>query len=251
MTQSMKKINWQEKISNAIAKVFSLVKAVIRFAWEVVMHCMSTITFFFTFLLKVVADPSTPCVVAIVFFIGVSAVAAAQWWGIGVWAGQLFGISNGLTGMGMGATGMLFGFGINIFQLSPQLWRLRKDVARAYGKLAVNPHFEGDEETIQSKNTHWFSYDHRGLKGARLVSYGLETSIVLGYCAIAQSLAFSAIIQAAVSLLLPEKSLQLLSNAVSLMGAVSEEVTKPADDEPKRQPQSSQQSEPQQKRQPQ
>lgn len=237
MTQSMKKINWQEKISNAIAKLFSLVKAVIRFAWEVVMHCMSTITFFFTFLLKVVADPSTPCVVAIVFFMGVSAVAAAQWWGIGLWIGQLFGVSSASGFLGMGATGMMFGFGINIFQLSPQLWRLRKDVAKAYGKLGVNPEFDNDEETIQSRNVHWFSYDHRGLKGARLVSYGLEASIVLAYCVIAQTLAFGAIFQAAISLLLPEKSLKLLSNAVSLMGKVSEEVTKPEEEEPRRQPQ--------------
>lgn len=236
MTQSAKKINWADKISGFISKIFSAVKSLIRFAWEVVMHCMSTITFFFTFLLKVIADPATPCTVAIVFFIGVSSVAAAQWWAIGVWLGQIFGVSSAIGGIGMGATGMLFGFGINIFQLSPQLWRLRRDVAKAYGKLGVDPSFHGEEdESIQSRNTHWFSYDHRGLKGARLVSYGLETSIVLGYCAIGQSLAFGAILSAAISLILPEKSLELLSSAVSLMGAVSEEVTKDGEsDEPQR-----------------
>lgn len=236
-----KKNDWQDKVSSFIGKFFSILKGIVRFAWEFVMRTMALITFFFSFLLKAIADPSTPCVVAIVFFMFVSAIAASQWWAIGVWAGKVFGVKSGMAGVSSGLVGSLFGFGINIYQLSPQLWKLRKDVAEVYGKLEVDPNFENDtEDTLDSRKANWLSYDHRNLKGARLVSYGLEASIVLGYCTIAQSLAFGAIIQATISLLLPEKSLELLANTVSLMGAVSENISSQSEDEstnePRRQP---------------
>ena len=234
-----RKINWADRVSKAIEKFFAILKDTIRLACEFITRTMGLVTVGFALLLKIIAEPSTPCVVAIIAFMGISTVAALQWWAIGVWWGKMFGFSA-LWGMGAGLAGSLVGFGINIFQLSPQLWRLRKDVTKSYLELGVNPSFAPTEpETIESKSTHWLSFDHKNLKRARLASYLSETAIVISYCAFAQSFSLYAIVQAGVSLFLPEQSLELLSSVVSLMGAVSEQVSEresDSDQQTRRQP---------------
>ena len=188
---------------------------------------MGLVAFFFSLLVKVLAAPSTPCIVAISFFIAVSIVAAFQWWGIGVWIGKAFGLGGTIGGFSAGLFGALLGLGINSYQLAPQLWKLRRDVAQAYADLGVDLEHDTSDPTLQDKRNHWYSYDHSTLKKGRLLSYVLETSLVIAYVGIAQRFNFVAILQAAISLLLPERALEMVASAVSLLGEVSQRVAGP------------------------
>lgn len=235
MTTKKVRSTWSHRISKFIARIFSFIKGCFQVLWEIIEHSLEAVTFFFGLLVRVIANPSTPCVVAIIFFMFVSAVAAAQWFAIGVWLGQAFGLSGTIGGISSGLMGMLLGLGLNVYQLSSELWKLRRDVAKAYADMRVDPEFDDSDPTLEDKNSHWESYDHGTLKRGRLLSYGLETALVIAYVGIAQKFQFVALLQAAVSLLLPEKSLEMVSSTVGLMGQVSERVTEPTDidEEPK------------------
>jgi hypothetical protein len=224
------KSTWSHRVSKVIARIFSIIKGIIKALWEVIEHCLETVTFFFGLLVRVVANPTTPCVVAILFFMFVSMIAAIQWFAIGVWIGKAFGLGGMIGGISSGSMGLLMGLGLNVYQLSSELWKLRRDVAKAYADMNVDPDFDASEPTLEEKNSHWESYDHGTLKRGRLLSYALESTLVIAYVGIAQNFQFVALLQAAVSLLLPEKALEMVSATVGLMGQVSERVTTQVDD---------------------
>ena len=224
------KPTWSHRVSKVIARIFSIIKGIIKALWEIIEHCLETVTFFFGLLVRVVANPTTPCVVAILFFMFVATIAAAQWYLIGVWLGKAFGLGGTIGGISSGLMGLLMGLGLNVYQLSSELWKLRRDVAKAYADMNVDPDFDASDPTLEEKNSHWESYDHGTLKRGRLLSYALETALVIAYVGIAQKFQFVALLQAAVSLLLPEKALEMVSATVGLMGQVSERVTTQVDE---------------------
>lgn len=221
------KLTWNTKASKLISRIFSVIKGIIKVLWEIVEHSLEVVTFFFGLLVRVLANPTTPCVVAILFFMGVSLVATLQWYALGVWISQAFGLGGTIGGISSGLMGLLLGLGLNVYQLSSELWKLRRDVAKAYADMRVDPDYDVGDPTLEDKNKHWESYDHGTLKRGRFLSYAVETALVIAYCGIAQNFQFVALLQAAVSLILPEKALSLVSATIGLMGQVSSRVTDP------------------------
>lgn len=207
-------------IDGLVKKVFKLFRMIIHLAWAIVENAMRLTLFFFNYLLKLLANPTTPCVVAIIAFGAVSTIAAFQWFQIGVWLGRMLHFKS-IYGIAAGVSGVILGTGINVYQLAPQLWKIRRDIAKAYGDLGIDTDFEADEETVKTRQQNWLSFDHSALKKTRLASYAIETALVLGYV-FASGLNFFAIIQAAVSLLLPERMLELVASTVSVLGGVSD-----------------------------
>lgn len=213
-------------IQGVVSKVFGFLRGIVRLIWLIAENSMMLITFTFSLLVKLLANPSATCVIAVIAFVAVSAIAAAQWAAIGIWLGNLFGIS-GLWNIGAGTCGVLLGLGINIFQLSPQLWKLRRDVSIAYVALNVDVESRESFANPEERLDNWLTLDHGTLKGARLISYAIETALVLSYAFLATGLNFYALIMAAISLLLPEKCLMLVSSTVSILGRVSDKMNDP------------------------
>lgn len=220
------KTSFMTKISKFVKKIFEFLRNCIHFLWELLDNALHLIVFAFSYLTKILASPSTPCVVAILAFGAVVSIAASQWFQIGVWLGTKLGFSSGVLGIGAGTAGVLLGMGINVYQMAPQLWKLRRDIAQAYASLKVDTEFQSESnESVAERNRNWLSFDHGELKRSRLISYGIETGLVLSYCFFT-GLNFMSIITAAVSLLLPEKCLTLVSSTVSLLGKVSDHISR-------------------------
>ncbi len=224
------KKNISNSLQNFVSKVFGFLRGVVKLIWIIAENSMRLVTFTFSLLVKLLANPTAPCLVAIIAFVAVCAVATAQWFAIGVWLGKMFGIS-GLWNIGTGACGVLLGLGINIYQLSPELWKIRSDISRAYLALGIDvenrERFDNPEERLEN----WLTLDHGMLKSTRLISYAIETALVLCYAFIGTGLDFYALIMAAISLLLPEKCLLLVSSTISVLGQVSDKMGNP-DEEP-------------------
>ncbi len=217
--------NVMTAITNVIKKIFKLMRYLIHLLWEIIENAMQLAVFLFGYLVKLFSSPTTPCIVAIFGFGIVCTVAAQQWYLIGVWLGSFFNLTS-VGGIGVGIAGVLLGLGINIYQLAPQLWRLRRDIAEAYQAMKVKTDLDDDEgeESVKTRMGDWVSYDHRRLKKARRVSYVIETALVIIYVFLGAGLNFFAIIQAAISLMLPEKCLELVSSTVSVLGGASEQI---------------------------
>lgn len=218
------------KVQSFVVKIFGFLKAAAKLLWLLTENAFQLTVYCFSLLVKLLASPTTPCLVAIACFGLVCSIAAAQWFQIGVWLGRMLGVSAG-WGLGAGTLGVLLGLGINIYQLAPQLWKLRRDIAEAYKALDINPeHQPESKESVPERLQNWLSFDHGTLKAIRLVTYALETGIVLSYCFFATGFQFFAILQAAISLLLPEKCLELVSATVAVLGGVSEKINTPESD---------------------
>ncbi len=215
------KRSFSHTMQKFITKVFSFFKEVLRLIWLICENTMRLITFAFSLLIQLLANPIAPCIVAIIAFVAVSAVATAQWASIGIWLGKMFGIS-GLWNIGSATFGVMLGVGINIYQLSPELWKIRKDISRAYLALGIDVENNEKFDNPEARLNNWLTIDHGMLKSARLVSYGVETALVLAYAFIGTGLNFYAIAMAAISLLLPEKCLLLVSSTISVLGKVSD-----------------------------
>ncbi|MHC5722632.1 MAG: hypothetical protein ACYTXY_00425 [Nostoc sp.] len=224
------KKNIAASIQKIVAKVFGFLREILKLIWLIVENSMRLITFAFSLIVKLLANPTAPCIVAIIAFVAVCAVAAAQWASIGIWLGKLFGIS-GLWDISTAICGVLLGLGINIYQLSPELWKIRRDISRAYVSLGIdvesNEKFDNPEEKLEN----WLTVDHGVLKSTRLISYAVETALVLSYAFIGTGLNFYALAMAAISLLLPEQCLHLVSSTISVLGQVSDKM---GDEEPEK-----------------
>jgi hypothetical protein len=225
-TQAPKKISWHRGVLKWLRKIAGVLRDIIHLIGEVVQHLFDLLTFTFSVAVKIGVNPVAPIICAIILFLIVVAIALNQWWQIGIWFSKIAGIpvSLGIT------TGLLFGIGINIFQLTPKLRKLSRGINRAYARLEIDPEYESETDDNPAKlEQNWFSENHRKSKVWSAISYCVETGLVVVYVFAAQKGAILAIIQACVSLILPEKTLDLASNTISLMGAVSRQV---AYDEP-------------------
>lgn len=214
------KKNILASITNVIHKVFDFFKGAIFLIAFIVKNFMSLTVFFMRFLFGVLSEPTLPTIVISIFFALTVLAAGYQWWGIGVWLSSIFGLTQ-VWGIAGGMLGLLFGFGINVFQLAPQLWKLDRSMAKAYDELDIDPEAQLDKPTLKEKLKNWLSFDHKTLKGMRLTSYSIETGVVLTYLAFVGQFQFWAICLAASSLLLPEKTLEALAATIDVTQAVS------------------------------
>lgn len=224
------KKNIAASIQKIVAKVFGFLREILKLIWLIAENSMRLITFAFSLIVKLLANPIAPCIVAIIGFVAVCAVATAQWAAIGVWLGKLFGIS-GLWNIGTATCGVLLGLGINIYQLSPELWKIRRDISRAYVSLGIDVESRERFDNPEEKLENWLTVDHGVLKSTRLISYAVETALVLGYAFIGTGLDFYALVMAGISLLLPEQCLHLVSSTISVLGQVSDKM---GDEEPEK-----------------
>lgn len=216
-----KKINWYSGVVKWVKKIAAVIRDVISLIGELIQHVLDLITFTFSVAVKIGVNPVAPIICAIILFLLVVAVTLNQWWQIGAWLAR---ITKTPVGLGI-FSGLLFGIGINIFQLTPKLRKLSRAINRAYVRLGVNPDYESeDTDNPAQLEQNWLSENHRKSKVWSAISYCAETALVVVFVFIAEKLAMLAIIQAIVSLILPEKTLDLASNTISLMGAVSRQV---------------------------
>ena len=221
-----KKISWYSGLLRWTKKIFAIIQDIISFLGELAQHALHLLTFTFSVAVKIGVNPVAPIVCSIILFLLVVAVTVDQWWKIGVWLARAFGAPTATGAI----AGLLFGIGINIFQLTPKLRKLSRGINRAYARLGINPDYESsDSDDPQQLERNWFNENHRKSKVWSAISYCVETGLVVVYVFAAQAGAVLAIFQALISLCLPEKTLDLVSNTISLMGAVSRQV---AYDEP-------------------
>jgi hypothetical protein len=216
-----KRITWHQGALKWLRKVAAIIRDIIHLAGEFLQHLMDLLTYTFSVAVKLGISPVAPIVCVIILFLIVSAITINQWWAIGAWAARFVKIP-----VPMGVTaGLLFGIGINIFQLTPKLRKLNRAINRAYARLNINPEYEaGEEDNPAVLESNWLSENHRKSKIWSAISYCVETALVIIYVFLAKKLALLALIQAFISLILPEKTLDLASNTISLMGTVSREV---------------------------
>lgn len=224
------KKNAKGGIIKAISAFFNILRIAIEIIFSVIKNAMALLVFLFRYLVELLAHPTMPSVVAITFFGIFVAIAAYQWWGIGIWIFSWFGLRE-VWGVAGGVFGLLVGFGINIYQLSPELWKMQPLIAKAYVDLNIDPDSELGKPTLTNKIQQWLTYDHGTLKGMRQVSYILETALVLSYTAFVGQFQFWSILIAAASLLAPEWTLKGVAATTGVTAAVSDRIHQMQSDE--------------------
>lgn len=214
------KANWNQKVTAAINKFFNIVKSVIDIIYKIIRQIMSTIVFFFQIVARLLTDPNTACLLASAWVILFLGIAGFQWWQIGIWFGRVLGVSD-VFGWGVATVGVFAGLALNIEQLSPEIWKIWKNLAKAFQKMKVNPQYETSKNDINDKLNNWESYDYQHAKKGRWISYAIETGIVLAYIAY-NSFTVTNIVIALISLICPEWSIKNLAAKTSVYSRATE-----------------------------
>jgi hypothetical protein len=149
-------------------------------------------------------------------------ITTAQWWSLGVWLGELFGLAK-IGSFSAGACGMFLGLALNSFQLSSEMWKISRQFAEFYSKKSVDTNLNTPQDmSVKARLQNWLSYDHKNLKGARNVSYILETGLMITFTLLG-NLNLYGLVLGAISLLAPEIALKFVSSTVSLLGGVNDD----------------------------
>lgn len=217
------------KILGFVQKFFNIVRICLEVLFNVIRNTMNLLVFFAHYIVETLASPTMPAVISIAVFFAVVVITGAEWWSIGIWLfslagiGQAYGIGGGLFGMGLG-------FGVNVFQLSPELWKLQPLLAKAYSDLNINPDAEKSDTTLKSKLGNWLTSDFGTLKNMRSISYLFETALIIVYTATVAKFGFMAIVQAAFSLLVPEWSIKGVAATTTVTRATADKINEYHDD---------------------
>ena len=214
------KEGWNQKVTAAVYKLFDVIRGILDILKKIIQQAMRTVVAFFMNMLQIITDPSSPCFTAIIILVLVGMVAAYQWAQIGLWFGRLMGMPR-ILGWGFATIGMLAGLGINIEQLSPQLWKININLAKAFQKMGLNPEHEGNPNDIGERIKNWHSFDFQLAKKGRIVSYALESGLVVSHLFLT-GLSLVSLVIAAISLVAPEFAVKNLAAKAHTLGMAND-----------------------------
>lgn len=215
-------INWKEKITTFIKKIFGFGKLLLHLLSEFIHNSFSLTTYAIKILVEVLATADAVVFVAAILFGGVMLAAGYQWGQIGVWVAKALGFGGAIAGIGAATAGILAGIGFNVYQLFPTLWRLKRKVAIAYAKNNIDPKATDLKDGVQERLQNWHTFSHRTLKRGRRLSYFVETCIQIIFWATVLSLSVNGMLMLIVTLVLPEVTIAILSAACDLSTAIHE-----------------------------
>ena len=225
--QKRAKKSWVQVATMIIKRIFKWFRQLLSVLYEVLQEVLNTTVHLFSIALKFISSPSTPCLLSISIFGIVMVVTTAQWWGVGLWLGKLFGLggSIGILSMSAGAAGMFLGLCLNIFQLSSEMWKISRQFAEYYAAKDIKVEMDSEDseadKNVKNRLNNWLSHDHSTLKRFRSTTYILETGLMISYTLLA-NMNFWGLVLGGVSLIAPELTIKLVSATISLLGGASE-----------------------------
>jgi hypothetical protein len=214
----------QGKILHAIAKIFDIIKALITITIEVIKSFFYFIVFLFSKGMEIISHPALPAVLAICAVVAVGALAVVPQWtmtGILIAKQLRFNQAVAIT------VALMVGFGLNIYQLSSELWKVSQNIAQAMFDLKINPSENLPEETLSNRLKNWLSYDFAKSKSARNLSYMIEfgavgLTLALTFASgVSPLLMAGSVVMAAASLFLPELVVKMAAGMTNSSRAVA------------------------------
>lgn len=211
--EKAQKRSWYHAVSRAITWTFRVLRKIVELIAELIEHVLALIAKIFEVAAFFFKSPYVHYIASILIFIGLILFALHQWFLIGDWFGKL------LHSRGVGSfIGLGIGVALNLFQLSPSLWKLDFRVAQAYSKSGINPHFEPQEEESPSQRVNnWSSHGHRSLKTRSIVCYIVEWTLYLIYWVVALKLSLLGLVFGFVALVLPQWALTFALQTQEIM----------------------------------
>lgn len=207
------KKGWYHAVSRAIAIAFRVLRHIVELIAELIEHFLALIAKIFEVAAQFFKSPYVHYIASILIFIGLILFALHQWFLIGDWFGKLL-RSRGVAGL----IGLGIGVALNLFQLSPSLWKLDFRVAQVYSKSGINPHFEPEEEESPSQRANnWSSHGHRSLKTRSIVCYIVEWTLYLIYWVVALKLSLLGLVSGFIALVLPQWALAFALQTQEIM----------------------------------
>lgn len=210
---------WDKRVISLVDKIGRVFRSVWDILYKITQQFIETINYLVPLVTKTVINPTATIFFCLALLVFVTLITGFQWWEIGVWAGRMIGMPN-LLGLGLGAVGIAVGLFLNIEELSPELHKIHENLARAYDKMGVKLDHTPEPENLKDRLSNWFSYDLALAKKGRLLSYAIESAIVLSF-AFMTGLTFQSIVVALISLTCPEFVVKYLASKTSLFGTAS------------------------------
>lgn len=223
--------NFWKFVQKAIHWVFEFITELTKNLFLLLDKLFSFVVYLFSQIVYLASSPEAPCVIAIAAYAAVCMIAAYQWYETGSMIGRLLKLTS-IQGVGVGVAGVLVGLGINIFQMAPELWKIRRDIAEVYKNKNIDPsHHAESSQSVGDRLGNWLSVDHGKMREARRVSYLVEFGVTGFYLVTSLAVSnFFSIVIAAISLTMPEMILKWAASTIAVLGTVSQEINKAPED---------------------
>lgn len=172
----------------------------------------------FSLAITLITDPMMPCVASIAFVVVSVVLTGVQWWEVGSAIAVKLGIDTtwiiSCITLGTGAL-------INYFQLAPNQWKIRKDVALGYKRHKIDTDYSpSNVDDVKEKVNNWGSVSHSGMKWWSRISYMVEGMMMLGGMFLRGFNTVNFLLGIG-ALFLPEISLKIASYVWGSLGAAS------------------------------
>jgi hypothetical protein len=243
-TKSAKPTNqWSKKILELVVKIGDIMRELAKIVGEIFVQGFKFIGTAFHEGLRIAMQGiyevsramSSNKLLPVASFVGftiASAVTWVQWQKVGVFLAGLMGISGFSASVIIGIS-VIAGFGLNIFQLGSEAYKLNRNLAKDYDKNNIDVNLQTQNpDTVKSRLNNWYSYQYKTLKRLRFLSYTIELGLV-GITTLFFDSSTVGLVIAVFALFLPEASLKLLASTSSL-AEISTTNDTPLSDRPSR-----------------
>ena len=224
------------KLANLVTKIFEIVAYILGILYIIARETIKLVVTAAVTIAKLFTNPFAHCFMWLLAFTVICLITLIQWSGVGTWFFGIFGVSQ-IFGFSTSLLGIVFGIGINYFQMSSKLWQIKRGFARYYAQNNVDVEVEEEDvKTPQDKLSNWASSNHKELKKGRALSHAVEIGLMVAYVFFGAGFGFAglrSLLLGVIALTLPEFTLGKFASAVDLlapMGA-SEARTYESDEE--------------------
>ena len=216
MSNKPTKEPWDKKVGEFIGKVGRFLRSVWDILYKVLRQAIDTINYLIILIIRLLLNPSSTVFFCLFLLAVVTIVTMNQWWQIGLWIGRIGGVVR-FWGWSVGLIGMGLGLFINVEELAPELHKISTPLAKAFKQMGVKTDFVPEPDNFDSLIADKPSYDMSLAKKGRIVSYFVETAIVITFI-FATGLTLQSIVLAVISLVCPEMIVKYTSSKTELFG---------------------------------
>ena len=215
-TKNKVKKSWVVTVVNIITKIFKIISDFLVIIYNLLVQSIKAFNFLASLIIKAVVANHTHIAVRIFVFGVVVLVTGYQWLQVGRWLFGIFGITA-LVGIPAAILGLTFGVCINVYQMTPLLWRISRAAAVVYSKNNINVDIDQSEiKTPQERLNNWASAVHKDTQSARTMSQWVEVGIIISHTLMTFS-GLEGLALGVVALVLPERTLGQVASAMDLM----------------------------------
>ena len=209
------KKGWASVVANLMGIAFKWLTDLLFLIQKFLVHCINAFMTLTLLLTKLLVNPNSHVLAWVAVFGVVMVITTIQWFRVGTWFLGIFGVVQA-WGIPTGVLGVAFGTCMNLFQATPMLYKIDRNLSQAYVNNNIDVDAEDDFKSPKSRLSNWLSAAYKGTKQGRKISHIIEIVILVTHTFLTFA-GLQGFLLGIIALVLPEKTLERVADVSALM----------------------------------